>query len=54
MAGGEGLVDIPEDVFEVFDADGETDHVGLDAGSGLLFGGKLLMRRRGGVDDRFS
>ena len=48
--GGEGLVEILDDVVEVFEPDREPDHVGADAGGVELFVGQLLMggRRRDG------
>ena len=43
--GIEGLLQVGDDVFDVFGADGQPDEVGRDAGGLLLFGGQLLVRR---------
>ncbi|CDZ89285.1 hypothetical protein RHRU231_470133 [Rhodococcus ruber] len=47
-AGGE----VGEDVVDVFDADGEADLAGGDAGGELFGGGELGVGGRGGVDDQ--
>src|SRR5450755_3558168 len=49
--GRERLVDVPEDVVDVLEADRDADHVGLDAGGELLCLVELAMRRRGRMDD---
>jgi hypothetical protein len=45
------VVEVVDDVGDVFDADREADEVGGDAGGGLLFVGELLVGGGGGVDD---
>ena len=48
---GERLVDVGEDVVDVFDADGEADEVGGDAGGPELVVGELAVGGAGGVQD---
>ena len=50
LAGGQRLIQIPQNVVEVFEADREADHVGLDTGGALLRGAQLLVRGRGWMD----
>ena len=49
--GGDGLVEIGDDVANIFDADGEADEFRTDAGRVLLLYGELLVGGRGGMDD---
>ena len=44
------LSQVPQDVVNVFDADGESHKVWRDAGGQLLLGRKLLVGRRGRMD----
>ena len=46
------LVQIRDQVFGVFDTDGEADRVRRGAGGNLLFFGQLTVRGRGRVDDQ--
>jgi hypothetical protein len=48
----DGLVEVGEDVADVFNADAEADQLGSDAGAGLLLCGKLLVGGGGGMDDQ--
>jgi len=51
----DGLVEIGEDVADVFDADAEANEFGSDAGGGLLRGLELLVGGGGGMNhQRFS
>ena len=52
MAGRKSLVEIPLDVIQILNADGEPDHIGFDAGGRLLFGAQLLMGGRSRMDDQ--
>ncbi len=49
---GEGLIEVPDDVLRVLQADGDADQVGAHAGGDELFLGELAMRRGGRVDDQ--
>ena len=44
------LVDVPQDVVRLLDADGQADHVGADAGAGQLILAQLAMGGRCGMD----
>src|SRR5689334_15676148 len=43
---------VPDQIVEIFDADGETDEVLRDSGGELLLVGELLVGGRGRVDDQ--
>ena len=45
---------IPDDVFDIFEADGHADHVGLDSRGFLLLCVELLMGGRCRMDDQAS
>src|SRR5690606_17084688 len=49
-SGPQRLVEVPQDVVDVLDADAQAHEVGAHAGRGLLVGGKLAVRGRGRVD----
>ena len=51
VGGGDGLVEVGEDVADVLGADGEANHLGRDAGVGLLLDGELRVGGGGGMDD---
>src|SRR5687768_5539783 len=46
------LVEVPQQVVGVLQADREPDHLGQDASGALLGLAELLMGRAGGVDDQ--
>src|SRR3954465_7752626 len=48
LRSADGLVKVPEDIVEVFDADGKADEVLANAGVDLLRVAELLVRGRGG------
>jgi len=51
----EGLIEVGEEVVEVFDTDGKADEFGFDAAGELLLGGELGVCRGGGVNgERFG
>ena len=53
--GGKRLVEVFDDIADMFDADAEPNHFRPDAGFGLLLCRHLPMRRRGGVaGERFG
>lgn len=49
---GQGLVNVPQDIIYMFNADRHAHHVGHDAGLDLLFGFELAVRGGCGVDDQ--
>src|SRR5690606_16247338 len=50
LSGPERLVEVPEDVVDVLDADAQPHEVGAHAGRGLLVGRELAVRGRRGMD----
>ena len=46
----EGLVEVPEDIFDIFGADGKAHEIGSDTGARLLFFVELTVGSDGGVD----
>ncbi len=46
----ERLVEVPENIFNILDADAETNKVGSHAGAELLIGRELAVRRARGMD----
>src|SRR5258708_40226686 len=46
------LVQIPQDILDIFKPDGETNQVGRDAASGEVLCRELLVRGAGGMNDQ--
>ena len=44
------MIQIPQDIFDVFETDAQAHKVGCDAGAGLLFRRELAVRRAGGMN----
>lgn len=47
----QAVLEIPDEVFGIFEADREPDHLRHDPARAQLVVGELLVRRRGGMDD---
>src|SRR6185436_5812650 len=48
----ERLIEIPQDIVDIFDADRQTDHVRANTGLDQVFFGQLAVSRRSGMNDQ--